>query len=208
MRDMCILPLPQTHVPAPKLQKGDNRIVRIQRVAGSPVTARAVCLGLLCAVVVNLMMNYNDYYLRNTLLMGNHFPTASVAVLLVLILGVNAALANTGGRFSQGELLLVWGMVGVAGGIGASGLMRYLPGWLVGPAYYATNANEYDTMLLPHLPSWMVVTRDVNSRAAGTSPGASGSGRSRSGARSRSCSTESCSRSRRCSSANGASGSG
>jgi len=129
------------------------------------VTARAVCLGLLCTVAMNLVMNYNDYYLRNSLLMGNHLPTAGVGVLLVLILGFNAVVPARL-RFRQGELLLLWGMIGVAGGIGASGLMRYLPGWLVGPAYYATNANGYDAFLLPHLPSWMVVTKDVNSPAA------------------------------------------
>ncbi len=129
------------------------------------MTARAVCLGLLCAVAMNLVMNYNDYYLRNTLLMGNHLPTAGVGVLLAMILGFNAFVPARM-RFGQGELLLVWGMIGVAGGIGASGLMRYLPGWLVGPAYYATNANGYDTYLLPHLPAWMVVTRDPNSSAA------------------------------------------
>jgi len=130
------------------------------------MTGRAVCLGLGFSIAINLVMNYNDYYLNNSLLMGNHFPTASMGVLLVLILGVNAALPGSRRRLTQGELLLIWSMIGVAGGIGASGLMRYLPGWLVGPAYYATNANGYDVFLLPHLPSWMVVTTDVNSRAA------------------------------------------
>ena len=146
----------------------DNRVMAIQRAPDSPVTVRAVCLGLLCAVLVNLVMLYNDYYLRNTLMMGNHFPTVSMGILLVLILGVNALLPGRHGRLrlGQGELLLIWSMIGVAGGIGASGLMRYLPGWLVGPAYYATNSNEYETYILPHLPSWMVVTTDVKSHAA------------------------------------------
>jgi hypothetical protein len=135
--------------------------------ASSPVTARAVCLGLFFSVVINLVMGYNDWYLANTLLIGNHFPYISIAILMVLILGVNVGLKRAFAvqGLSSGELMLVWGMIGVAGGIGSAGLMRYYPSYMTAPAYYAGAANEYDIYILKFLPDWMVVSKDPNSRA-------------------------------------------
>jgi hypothetical protein len=75
----------------------------------APVTARAVALGLFLAVLLNLVMCYSDMHLKNTLLIGNHFPTAGMIVLLGFVLGVNAAARRwwPAAAFAQGELLLV-----------------------------------------------------------------------------------------------------
>jgi len=131
------------------------------------VTPRAVCVGLLAGMLVNLVMAYNDFYLQNTLLIGNHFPTTSIAVVFVLALGVNVVLRRWSAlpAFSPGELLLIWGMIGVAGGIGSAGLMRYLPSWIVLPAYYVTAGNEYGTHVVGHIPAWMLVSKDGNAPA-------------------------------------------
>ncbi len=128
----------------------------------SPVTLRAVLLGLVIGIGLNLVMTYNDFYIKNTLLIGNHFPTAGMAVLLGLVLVANTLARRwfrTSG-LSQGELLLVWSMVGVAGGIGSAGFLRYIPGWLAGPAYFTTASNDWKTTVLAHLPDWMVVSKD------------------------------------------------
>lgn len=132
----------------------------------SPVTARAVCLGLLAALMINLIMNYNDYYLMNSLLIGNHFPVISITAMFVLVVGGNAAARKLGWRaLGSGELLLIWGMIGVAGGICAAGMMRYFPSWMVNPAYYASSGNDFGKFILDYLPDWMVVSRDPNSKA-------------------------------------------
>lgn len=134
--------------------------------AESPVTARAVCLGLLATLMINLIMNYNDYYLYNSLLIGNHFPVISITAMFVLVVGGNAAARRLGWpALNGGELLLIWGMIGVAGGLCAAGMMRYFPSWMVNPAYYATSGNDFGKYVLDHLPDWMVVSRDPNSKA-------------------------------------------
>jgi len=135
--------------------------------AGSAVTVRAVAIGLLASVVMDLVMAYNDYYLQNTLLIGNHFPVASIALLMALVLIVNVAARRwfKSDGLAAGELLLIWGMLGVAGGICSAGIMRYFPSWMVSPAYYATGGNEYRKYILDHLPDWIVVSRDPNSTA-------------------------------------------
>jgi len=131
------------------------------------VTGRAVALGLLLTVGLNLIMCYSDMHLKNTLLTGNHFPTAGMIVLLFLVLGANTASQKWFRRrgFSQGEMLLVWAMVCVAGGIGNTALMRYVPGWAAAPAYYTTKSNDYATHLLANIPDWMVVSKDLDSPA-------------------------------------------
>ncbi len=133
----------------------------------SPITPRAVCLGLGVGVLVNLAMGYNDWYLRNTLLIGNHFPYIAIALLVLLAVGVNGGLRRWVRLepFSPGELMLIWAMVGIAGGIGSAGLLRYFPSYVTAPAFYATSGNDYATYLLPHLKDWMVVSRDPDSTA-------------------------------------------
>lgn len=131
------------------------------------MTVRAVCVGLFFSIAINLVMGYNDWYLHNTLLIGNHFPYIAIAILMLLIVGVNLGIVRRfgGTGFSAGELMLIWGMIGVAGGIGSAGLMRYYPSYMTTPAYYATNANEWNEHLLKYLPDWMVVSKDSNSPA-------------------------------------------
>jgi hypothetical protein len=131
---------------------------------GSPVTARAVGLGLFFGVGVNLVMLYNDYYIANTPLVLNHLPTVGMAVLL-LLMGANIVLRLLGREgLSRGELLLVWGITGLAGGIGATGFWRAVPGFAASPAYLSTPSNEYMTYIVKHLPDWMVVSKDPDAK--------------------------------------------
>jgi hypothetical protein len=135
--------------------------------SSSPVTIRAVCLGLLFSTVINLVMAYNDYYLYNSLLIGNHFPVMSLVAVMLLVLGLNAGLSRKFGipELSSGELLLIWSMMGISGGICAAGIMRYFPSWVAVPTYYSNAANEYDVYIMKYIPDWMVLSRDPASRA-------------------------------------------
>lgn len=131
------------------------------------MTSRAVCIGLFASIGITLVIGYNDWYLGNTLLIGNHFPFISLVVLVALALGVNVAARRWFGAagLSGGELMLVWGMIGVAGGIASAGMMRYFPSWMAAPAYLASSTNEFPEHVLRYLPDWMVVSRDPDSPA-------------------------------------------
>ncbi len=133
----------------------------------SPLTARAICLGMFSSIIVNLVMAYNDYYLYNSLLVGNHFPVISLVIVVLLVMAGNTAAKRWFGvdGLSSGEILLIWSMLGVAGGIGAAGIMRYFPSWVVAPTYYATAANEQDIYIMKFLPEWMLVSKDPDSNA-------------------------------------------
>jgi len=130
----------------------------------SPVTARAVTIGLFLGVAINLVMLYNDYYLSNTPLILNHMPTAGMAVLLALV-GINYFLRGRPGlAFSSGEMLLIFCMVALAGGIGATGFSRCIIGFMASPAYFTSPSNDYLDYLVKHLPGWAVVSKDPDSK--------------------------------------------
>ena len=133
----------------------------------SPVTARAVCLGLLFSTVINLVMPYNDHYLNNTLLIGNHFPVIAIVILMALVFGFNVGLKRWFGvtGLSRAELMLIWSMIGISGGIASAGIMRYFPSYAASPAYYTDSGNEWDVYVLRYIPDWMVLSRDPASRA-------------------------------------------
>jgi len=135
--------------------------------AASPVTARAICLGFFLSLVIDLWMAYNDFYLNNSLMIGNHFPFVSIVAVILLVLGVNTAARKWFGSpgLQPGELLLVWGMIGIAGSVCSAGLVRYLLSWVAVPAYYANGSNEYDIYVIKHLPSWMLLARDPADKA-------------------------------------------
>jgi hypothetical protein len=135
--------------------------------AASPVTVRAVCLGLFFGALIDLSVAYNDDVLYNTLLVGTHLPLIATAIVLALILGFNGFAARwlRVPGLATGELLLIWAIMGVMGGIAGSGLMRYLGPWMAVPAYYSNSANEWDVNVLKFLPDWMVLSRDQGNTA-------------------------------------------
>lgn len=111
--------------------------------AGSlPDTSRirlpAVFTGLLFSIIVCALTPYNNINLQNSPLSGGHFPLISFAILLFLLAAVNPALAliNKKWRFYSREVLLIWVMTALSGGIAYTGLMRTFlinitsPGWM------------------------------------------------------------------------------
>ena len=133
----------------------------------SPVTVRAVGLGLLAVITIGLLSAYNDCYLNNTYFIGNHFPVGAIVLIAFLVLGVNTAARKflKVDGLSSGELLLIWGMVGLGGSLSSYSFVGYFPSFVAAPAYFATSSNEYPGYILKHIPEWMVVSKDPDSRA-------------------------------------------
>lgn len=129
------------------------------------MTLRAVVLGSVIALVFALVIPYNDAFLLNTYIAGNHFPVGAVFVLVILTLGVNSLLRWWAPRvaFSKQELLVVWCLVWIPSGLPSSGLGRYLFPQMVGPFYYAQGNPLWSEVLFPLIPDWLVPTKDAAS---------------------------------------------
>ena len=132
---------------------------------GPGITARSVILGAVLMLVLSFAIPYNDYYLSGTFITGNHLPLGCVFILTMLVLVVNVVLKKVqdGWQLRPSELIVVWCMMIVPSGIPSSGLSRYFFSMLVGPFYYATEENQWNDLMLRHVPKWLVPSTDGRS---------------------------------------------
>ena len=131
------------------------------------VTPRAVVIGVLYVVFLAALTPYNDYYIRNTFLAGNHFPIGSFFLFSVLVIGVNPVMRRFGLRnmLTPTELLVVWVMMLVGSGIPSSGFLRYHLFMLTAPAYFANSSNDWANLFHQVLPDWLVVKDEKAAQA-------------------------------------------
>ncbi len=123
------------------------------------VTPRSVAIGLLYVVFLAALTPYNDYYIRNTFLAGNHFPIGSFFLFSVLVIGVNPLMRRVGLRktLTPTELMVVWIMMLVGSGIPSSGYLRYHLFMLTAPKYFANSSNDWARLFHQYLPDWLVI---------------------------------------------------
>ena len=139
----------------------------------------AIVVGLLLVGAMCAITPYNNYFLQNTKIAGNHLPVGSIFGILLLIFFVNVPLRKLAGAgrfaFSALELTVIWMMLIVAVGIPSMGLLQFLLPSLVALHYFATTENDWSETLHPHIPDWLVVTdaRAVTDFYEGISPGES-----------------------------------
>lgn len=126
-----------------------------------PVNLRSVLLGLLGVVLICGLTAYNDYVVSNTYLVGNFLPIGLLLFMVSFILLINTPLTRWAPRraFTTGELGVALCMMLVSCAIPSSGMMRYLPGHLVGLWPKATENVVYaDALTEANLPDWLFPT--------------------------------------------------
>lgn len=139
----------------------------------------AILVGLLLVGGMCAISPYNNYYLENSRLAGNHLPVGSILGLLLLVFVVNFPLRlltrSSRFSFSSLELSVIWMMLIVAVGIPSMGLLQFLIPCLVALRYFTTPENDWAETLQPHIPEWMIVTdtQAVTDFYEGLSPGGS-----------------------------------
>ena len=134
----------------------------IQSLENQKIRFPAILVGVLLIAAMCAVTPYNNYYLQNTKIAGNHLPVGSIFGILLLIFLVNVPLRKLmrSGRFafSALELTVIWIMLIVAVGIPSMGLLQFLLPSLVAVRYFATTENDWSETLHPHVPEWLVVT--------------------------------------------------
>ncbi len=136
-----------------RFHEGKNEVPRLRF---SAILVGLLLVGAMCAVTP-----YNNYFLQNSKIAGNHLPVGSIFGLLLLVFLVNVPLRKLmrgrGFTFSSLELTVVWMMLIVAIGIPSMGLLQFLLPSLVALRYFATTENDWAETLHPHIPEWLVV---------------------------------------------------
>jgi hypothetical protein len=128
---------------------------------------RAMGLGVAGVALLCAATPYNNFYLKNTFLYGNHLPVGALFLFFVLLFAINPFLKRRAPRLalSPGELLLVWAMWTAGAGLAGPALWRTLGPVVVVPAYFA-GAGKTWLSLFSDAPGWLLLTRDPNSREA------------------------------------------
>jgi len=124
------------------------------------VTPRAFVLGLSLALLLCAVTPYNDQYIAATYIAGNFFPIGAFGAVLMIVLIINPLIIRIFGAsksFAAGEIFTIWSMITVASGLPSSGLMRYLIAHIAGPHYYASPVNGWESTILPHIPSYLLL---------------------------------------------------
>ncbi len=98
------------------------------------ITMRSVSLGLLGVALICGITPFNNFVLNNTFLVGNLLPVGLLLVLSILILMCNAVAHRVAPRAAlrTGELTIIFAMTLASCTLPSAGLMRWLPGHLVG----------------------------------------------------------------------------
>ena len=125
------------------------------------ISLRAVLLGLLGVVSINLLAPHNNYVVDQTGVVGNSLSIAGVFFCLVLVGGVNAAAHRWTPRYAlrRGEIAVALGMVLVGCCVPGVGLFRYLPGHLLAPFYWSAQRPEYAAAMASYgLADWLFPT--------------------------------------------------
>ncbi|MHC4717388.1 MAG: DUF6785 family protein, partial [Planctomycetota bacterium] len=121
------------------------------------MTFKAVILGLLGAVLIAGVGYLNDGHLRNTFLVGNHFPISVFGFLIVMVVAINPVLGWLRIRFRPSELAVALTLMLVACAIPGSGLMRTFTTTLAVPLNYERIRPDWTThALLSYVPPQML----------------------------------------------------
>lgn len=126
---------------------------------GRLVTIRAMAVA--CALMPLLAMWVVQaeliWYTGHSTAISLFFHVTFVLLLLALLnLGIRRF--SPGHAFSSTELLTIYVMLSVAGTLCSHDLLQIMIPMLTYPTYNANPQNRWDVLILPHLPSWAIVT--------------------------------------------------
>ncbi len=148
--------------PMAKKSRAEPLILRTEKQPSQfpTISVRSVLFALALIAVFAYITPYNDYDLANTFVAGNLLPTSSMVVLLLCVFIVNPLLRKFVPNYAlrPHELAALWALIVIASGIPAAGLWRYIIPQLPNLFYRASAANRWDELLIPHAPSWLVIT--------------------------------------------------
>ena len=121
------------------------------------LTARAVVVGLLLVIFVNVWPIYGLYVIHISQMVFSYMPMALMIPFVLLALGVNVALRRLrpGAAFSPLELAAVFSMGLIGALFPTMNFTGLILGHMASPYYFASAENRWAEFLHPHLPSWL-----------------------------------------------------
>ena len=119
----------------------------------------AVLLGAICVAALAAANPYLTFVYR-VWSVGSGSLLSGAVVMLLVVLVLNGALLRLSPRkaFSRGQLLAIYGMMIVSVGLAMQGGLLYMVSGTTYPFYMASPENEWQQLILPHVPAWLQVS--------------------------------------------------
>ena len=122
------------------------------------LTARALAIGIVLVVGVNLAAPYSVYVVRSSLLASDYMPVGALFPFFLVVAVVNVLLkaASPGWALHPAELIVIFMMSLVGTSLATYGLAGYLVAVMASPYFFATPENQWAQYIHQHIPSWAV----------------------------------------------------
>ncbi len=126
------------------------------------LTPRALSLGAVLVIFVNLAAPYSLYVVRSSLLASDYMPVGALFPFFIVVAVLNIALKTIrpDWALAPGELVVIFMMALVGASLATYGLAGYLIAVIASPFFFATPENQWSTYVHPHIPSWAVPSAD------------------------------------------------
>jgi hypothetical protein len=118
-------------------------------------TMRAFVIGLLAVMALAVATQYAELWIHGTQVSQATPPINSFFIWLVVALGLNSLLRLMGPRLAlgRGELLLIYSMLIVSGGVAGIGFTHFIPALITAPVYYGTPDQPWTDLVTGYLPT-------------------------------------------------------
>lgn len=134
-----------------------------ERAQAKPVTARAVVIGLVLSLVVDIWIQYAELIMSgwqgHSALVNTSVPVGPITILFVLS-GINIALRHIAPSLKLGkpEMLCIYAMMCTSCVLSSSGQIQFLLPTIAAAWHYATPFNGWAHLFLPYIPHWLAQT--------------------------------------------------
>jgi len=116
---------------------------------------RTITIAFVCIILLSAT---GGYIHGNSLgqMVANHMPLGGLFFLVIFVFILNPFLRKLGKKaeLSTSELALVWIMIAASSAVPGYGMMEFIFPYLAAPLYFATPENQWEEIILPHLPDW------------------------------------------------------
>lgn len=122
--------------------------------AARSFTPRALFIGLVATALLAVGTQYAELWVHGTQVTQSTPPISSFFVWIVIVVLLNTLLQGIRRSFalSRSELLLVYSMLIVSGGVAGIGLVHFIPALVTAPAYYGTPDQPWTELVQDLVP--------------------------------------------------------
>jgi hypothetical protein len=117
-------------------------------------TLRAVLVGLVSVIVLSVGTQFAELWIHGTQVTQAAPPINSFFMWTIIVVLVNTLLRliSRSMTLTRGELLLIYSMLIVCGGVMGIGWTHFIPAMITGPFYYGTEDQPWTSLVEPYIP--------------------------------------------------------